>query len=214
MRRLLMVGLGLVSWIAGGMVWGQSLIWDQMARYFQFQGEIRLSIDKKSLESFENWETPELPLLPIEWRESLLRPYFEKTHPGQKSDADWQVSAFFNADWYAYSHQQLPQGGHALVMLNEDKSGPYLLLLTYNPLGKFEDALLLYADFQAQGTSESCRSNWADSTTIMVARTSSWEVFDDKNAQPRRETLMRAYHLDGKGKLKEEPLGLPTANDR
>jgi hypothetical protein len=201
MRRLLIVLTGLAVWGVTNLALAQQIAWDRLAHYFRFTDEIRLSIDPQSLESFANWEEPDLPLLPEKWLTPLLRPYFEKTHPGHQSDADWERSEFYQANWYAYSIRELEAGGLAAVLLNEDKSGPYLLMLTFDHLGRYQHSLLLYADYHAQGGTETCRSHWTDSATLLVARMSSWELFHNGQLVERQDTLVREYDLHGDGRL-------------
>lgn len=199
MRRLVIFLVGGIIWMSGGALLAQTIPWDKLMVFFQYQDSLHLDLDAQHLEKLDNWEEPNLMPLPEHLKSQLLRPYYYETHPGQQQEADWQASSLYQEPIYSYSCLQLSEGGHAMVLLGQDHHGPYLLLLTYGPNNQFVDALTLYADYNRQGMQDEIRSEWLQHDVLSVTVSSTWE--DPSLRQTRTDVVRTDYRLQADGQI-------------
>ncbi|MEL7340848.1 MAG: hypothetical protein AAGM67_10205 [Bacteroidota bacterium] len=210
MRRLVILLVGGLIWLSGGVLLAQTIPWDKLMVFFQYQDSLHLELDDEHLEKLDNWEEPNLMPLPDHLKSQLLRPYYFETHPGQRQEADWQASRLYQEPIYSYAFQDLSEGGHAMILLGQDHHGPYLLLLTYNADNQFVDALTLFADYNRQEMQDEIRSEWLAKDLLSISVSSTWE--DPSLRQTRTDVVRTDYRLFPDGRIIQQPSSSGSPN--
>ncbi|MEL6590793.1 MAG: hypothetical protein AAFQ68_11955, partial [Bacteroidota bacterium] len=73
MRRLVIFLVGGIIWMSGGALLAQTIPWDKLMVFFQYQDSLHLDLEEEHLEKLDNWEEPNLLPLPDHLKSQLLR---------------------------------------------------------------------------------------------------------------------------------------------